>query len=117
MLRDWQINYGYYIRLLYIHVSFPAQVLAEPATGHEKLGWGPSEIEKYLGTQFDETIGRVFLNSDIFQLWDILQNGINRVYGDSNFSEYGIDAVGTLIKWNWEHKIITKLLLSNYRVI
>jgi len=57
-----------------------------------------AEIEKGLGTQFDDTIGRVFLDSDVYQLWDILQSGFNRIYGDSNSSEYGIAAVGTLIR-------------------
>ncbi|MFB0525150.1 MAG: HD domain-containing phosphohydrolase, partial [Phycisphaerae bacterium] len=32
------------------------------------------EIAKGLGTQFDQTIGRVFLDSDVYQLWDIIQS-------------------------------------------
>jgi HD-GYP domain-containing protein (c-di-GMP phosphodiesterase class II) len=59
------------------------------------------EIKKGLGTQFDERIGRIFLNSDIYQLWDIIiQNGSDFIgfYSSSNFSEYGIAAVGTLIR-------------------
>jgi len=60
-----------------------------------------AEIRKGLGTQFDEEVGRVFLDSDVYQLWDILiQNGPDfiGIYGSSNFSEYGIAAVGTLIR-------------------
>jgi HD-GYP domain-containing protein (c-di-GMP phosphodiesterase class II) len=57
-----------------------------------------AEIEKGLGTQFDEQIGRVFLDSDVYRLWDIIQDGFSETYGMSNFSEYGTIAVGTLIK-------------------
>ena len=58
------------------------------------------EIKKGLGTQFDERVARVFLDSDIYRLWDIIiQNGPDfiGIYGSGNFSEYGIAAVGTLI--------------------
>jgi HD-GYP domain-containing protein (c-di-GMP phosphodiesterase class II) len=57
-----------------------------------------AEIEKGLGTQFDERIGRIFLESDVYQLWDIMQEGFRDIYGSTNFSEYGIAAVGTLIR-------------------
>ncbi len=59
------------------------------------------EIEKGLGTQFDEKIGRVFINSDVYLLWDIImQNSPDFVgiYGRSDFAEYGTAAVGTLIR-------------------
>ncbi len=57
-----------------------------------------SEIEKGLGTQFDPVIGRVFLDSDIHKLWDIIQDGFIESWDYSNFSEYGAVAVGTLIR-------------------
>jgi len=59
-----------------------------------------AEVEKELGTQFDEKVGRVFLDSDVYHLWDIMQGGPGfvGVYGSSNFSEYGTAAVGTLIR-------------------
>jgi HD-GYP domain-containing protein (c-di-GMP phosphodiesterase class II) len=56
------------------------------------------EIEKGLGTQFDKTIGRIFLQSDIYQLWDIIQEGFTGAYEDGALSEYGALAIGTLIK-------------------
>ena len=56
------------------------------------------EIEKGLGTQFDEKIGRVFLESDIDQLWNIIRDGFSEVYGGSQTQEYGAAAVGTLIR-------------------
>lgn len=56
------------------------------------------EIEKGLGTQFDEKIGRVFLDSDIDQLWNIIRDGFSEIYGGSKTQEYGAAAVGTLIR-------------------
>ena len=55
------------------------------------------EIEKGLGTQFDETVGRVFLESDIGLLWDIIQNGFNNIYQNGESVEYGAAAIGMLI--------------------
>jgi HD-GYP domain-containing protein (c-di-GMP phosphodiesterase class II) len=55
------------------------------------------QIEKGLGTQFDEKIGRVFLDSDIGLLWDIIQNGFNKIYQNGDSVKYGAAAVGTLI--------------------
>ncbi len=56
------------------------------------------EIEKGIGTQFDEEVARVFLNSDIRKLWNIIQDGFIETWDYSNFSEYGAVAVGTLIR-------------------
>jgi len=59
-----------------------------------------AEIERGLGTQFDEKIGRIFLESDIAHLWDIIQGGPNlaSVYEAGTISQYGATAVGTLIR-------------------
>jgi len=57
-----------------------------------------AEIEKGLGTQFDRKIGRVFLDSDVSLLWEIIQNGFSEIYGSSDYVEYGAAAVGTLIR-------------------
>ncbi|MBN1126208.1 MAG: HD-GYP domain-containing protein [Sedimentisphaerales bacterium] len=57
-----------------------------------------TEIEKGLGTQFDEQIGRIFLESDVRKLWSIIQDGFIESWDYSNFSEYGAVAVGTLIR-------------------
>jgi HD-GYP domain-containing protein (c-di-GMP phosphodiesterase class II) len=56
-----------------------------------------AEIEKNLGTQFDEKIGRVFLDSDVYRLWEVMQDGFNEIYGSGSSVEYGTAAVGTLI--------------------
>jgi HD-GYP domain-containing protein (c-di-GMP phosphodiesterase class II) len=57
-----------------------------------------AEIEKGIGTQFDAKVARAFLDSDVYQLWDIIQGGFNDNYGGNSFSEYGTAAVGTLIR-------------------
>ncbi len=59
-----------------------------------------AEIEKGLGTQFDEKVGRIFIESDVYHLWDVLQEAVGfvGVDGNGNFSEYGTAAVGTLIR-------------------
>jgi HD-GYP domain-containing protein (c-di-GMP phosphodiesterase class II) len=57
-----------------------------------------AEIEKGLGTQFDEKIGRIFLESDVSELWDIIRDGLTETYGGSTSEEYGTAAVGTLIR-------------------
>jgi len=58
-----------------------------------------AEIEKALGTQFDKKVGRVFIDSDVYHLWDIMQYGEDfiGIYGSNNYVEYGTDAIGTLI--------------------
>jgi len=57
-----------------------------------------AEIEKGLGTQFDEKVGRVFINSDVYQLWDIMRDSFSEIYRRSSSVEYGTAAVGTLIR-------------------
>ena len=57
-----------------------------------------SEIENGLGTQFDEVIGKAFLESNIHELWNIMQNGYIELYENNDLSEYGANAVGTLIR-------------------
>jgi putative nucleotidyltransferase with HDIG domain len=57
-----------------------------------------TEIEKALGTQFDEKVGGVFINSDIHQLWDIMQEELAEIYGSGNLSEYGTAAVEALVR-------------------
>jgi len=59
-----------------------------------------AEIEKGLGTQFDEKIGKLFLACDVYELWNAIQDGSEFIgsYGLSSFSEYGAVAVGTLVR-------------------
>jgi HD-GYP domain-containing protein (c-di-GMP phosphodiesterase class II) len=57
-----------------------------------------SEIRKGIGMQFDPQIAQVFLDSDIDKLWRIIQDGFIENWDYSNFSEYGTQAVGVLIR-------------------
>ncbi|MHC4679638.1 MAG: HD-GYP domain-containing protein [Planctomycetota bacterium] len=57
-----------------------------------------AEIEKGLGTQFDEKLGRIFLESDVYRLWNIIRDGFSELYDNGNAEEYGAAAVGTLIR-------------------
>ena len=56
------------------------------------------EIEKGMGSQFDERIAKVFIDSDVYHLWDMIRDDINGMYGSVNISRYGSEAVGALIK-------------------
>jgi len=57
-----------------------------------------AEIERGLGTQFDETLGRIFLDSDVMRLWNTIRDGFTEIYGGACSDEYGTAAVGTLIR-------------------
>jgi len=59
-----------------------------------------AEIKRCLGTQFDEKVGTVFLQSDVYRLWEIMQGGpgFSGTYQNDTFSEYGTAPVGTLIR-------------------
>jgi HD-GYP domain-containing protein (c-di-GMP phosphodiesterase class II) len=56
------------------------------------------QIRKGLGTQFDEKLGTLFLNSDIEALWDLIQGNGPLVYGRKQLVDYGTEAVGTLLR-------------------
>ncbi len=56
------------------------------------------EIEKGIGTQFDEDAARAFLDSNVEKLWRIIQDGFIERWDYSNFEEYGATAVGALIR-------------------
>ena len=56
------------------------------------------EIEKGLGSQFDEQIGRMFINSDVHGLWRMIQDDMIENYCEGDFLEYGAGAVETLIR-------------------
>lgn len=57
-----------------------------------------AEIERGLGTQFDDKIGRIFLASDIRELWNAIRDGFSEGYGSRHPEEYGTAAVGTLLR-------------------
>lgn len=55
------------------------------------------EIEKNLGTQFDEKLGRLFLQSDVARLWENIRDGYGEI-SKEGVSEYDAAAVETLIR-------------------
>jgi len=57
-----------------------------------------AEVEKGMGTQFDEKIAKVFLCVYVYRLWDTIQDGFTDVYGRHGNAEYGTASVGALIK-------------------
>ncbi len=57
-----------------------------------------AEIERRLGSQFDEKVGRVFINSDVYHLWDMMSQGVSTAYGADDFSRYGTEAIGALVR-------------------
>lgn len=57
-----------------------------------------TEVEKGIGTQFDPMVARAFLDSNIEQLWKIIQDGFIETWNYGNFEEYGTKAVGALIR-------------------
>jgi len=57
-----------------------------------------AEIEKRIGSQFDEMVAKCFIKSDVYHLWDLIQDDSVKTYGTDDFSQYGSVAVGTLIK-------------------
>jgi HD-GYP domain-containing protein (c-di-GMP phosphodiesterase class II) len=56
------------------------------------------EIRKGLGTQFDARVGTIFLESDIYHLWDLIQGNSSSIYSGGHFADYGTAAVGTLLR-------------------
>jgi HD-GYP domain-containing protein (c-di-GMP phosphodiesterase class II) len=56
------------------------------------------EIRNGLGTQFDQEIGEVFLKSDVYYLWSLIQDGERQSYDTADFADYGTEAVGTLLR-------------------
>jgi HD-GYP domain-containing protein (c-di-GMP phosphodiesterase class II) len=56
------------------------------------------EIQGRIGVQFDPAVARVFLESDVYRLWDLMQEGVTTAYGADDFSRYGAEAVGSLIR-------------------
>ncbi|MHC4486262.1 MAG: HD domain-containing phosphohydrolase [Planctomycetota bacterium] len=78
--------------------SFDAMTSKRTYRGAKTVEQALAEMEKGFGTQFDAKVGRVFIESDVYQLWGIIRDGFSEIYRSSNFLEYGTAAVGTLIR-------------------
>lgn len=85
-------------KILGLADSFDAMTSKRTYRGAMSVGQALAEIEDSLGTQFDETVGYAFLNSDVEQLWDIMQEGFREIYGSGMSADYGAAAVGALVR-------------------
>ena len=56
------------------------------------------EIRRGLGTQFDQAVGTVFLESDVHRLWELIQEDSGQIYGSGDLADYGTTAVETLLR-------------------
>ncbi len=56
------------------------------------------EIKRAMGTQFDEKVAKAFIHGDYMQLWNIIQDDFEQVYGRQSLTEYGTTAIGALLK-------------------
>jgi HD-GYP domain-containing protein (c-di-GMP phosphodiesterase class II) len=84
-------------RIVMIADSFDAMTSKRTYREAMSIDAALSEIRDKLGLQFDPEIGKLFIESDIQQLWWIMQDGMVEHYYNDSFSAYGIEAVGTLI--------------------
>lgn len=57
-----------------------------------------AEVEKGSGVQFDPAVVQTFLGSPVEHLWEVIQDEFIETWDFSNFEEYGIKAVGALIR-------------------
>lgn len=56
------------------------------------------EIRRGLGSQFDQTVGTVFLEGDVHHLWELIQEDSAQIYGASDLADYGTTAVESLLR-------------------
>jgi HD-GYP domain-containing protein (c-di-GMP phosphodiesterase class II) len=85
-------------KIIMIADSFDAMTSRRTYREAMNIEQAVAEIEKGLGTQFDEELGRIFIESDIEQMWKIVKNGNIEDSYHHNPSEYGTIAVGALIR-------------------
>ena len=87
-------------KILGLADGFDAMTSKRTYRGAMSVGQALAEVRDNLGTQFDEAVGYAFLNSDVAQLWDIMQEGFGKIYGSGVgvAADYGAAAVGALIR-------------------
>ncbi len=78
--------------------SFDAMTSARVYRKALNLEEAIEEIKKGMGTQFDEKVATIFLNNDIYHLWDIIRDGLADAFSEKEFSYYGNESVGTFVK-------------------
>ena len=85
-------------RIVCLADSFDAMISRRSYREALTLEQAMDEIKNGLGTQFDEQIGRIFLESDVYQLLQIIQGGWDNIYSDNGLNRYGVGVIGALIK-------------------
>ena len=85
-------------RIISVADSFDAMTSRRVYRNAMSLEKAIEQIRQGLGTQFDAEVGLAFINSDIDKLWQVIQDGYLETWDFSNFSEYGSEAVGTLLR-------------------
>jgi HD-GYP domain-containing protein (c-di-GMP phosphodiesterase class II) len=85
-------------RILCLADSFDAMTSKRTYREAMTLQQALIEVDSGLGSQFDREIGKIFLDSDIYSLWDIMQNGFSAIYEINSLSQYGAVTVETLIR-------------------
>ncbi len=85
-------------RIISLADSFDAMTTKRTYRDAMTIEEAMAEIKKGLGTQYDARIGKMFLESDIQHLGQILQSGLKDDYNGEEPSDYGRIAVGTLIQ-------------------
>lgn len=84
-------------RIVGLADSFDAMTSRRSYRNAMSLQQATNEIRKHLGEQFDPELGRLFLESDVERLTELMQGGSDLYYG-RDVSDYGATAVGTLIR-------------------
>jgi HD-GYP domain-containing protein (c-di-GMP phosphodiesterase class II) len=85
-------------RIIGIADSFDAMTSKRVYRDAMSIEQAVEEIRKGLGAQFDDKLGRIFLDSDMNDLWDLIQGGNSALQDNADPVDYGIAAVGTLLE-------------------
>ena len=85
-------------KIVMIADSFDAMTSKRTYRDAMSLEQAVNEIRKGLGKQFDEELGRIFIESDVNEMWTLIQGGLIEDSYQTNVSEYGTVAIGALIR-------------------
>jgi HD-GYP domain-containing protein (c-di-GMP phosphodiesterase class II) len=85
-------------RIIGIADSFDAMTSKRVYRNAMDINKALEEVQKGLGTQFDDRIGRIFIKDGGYELWKILQDGMTDSSYRHSFAQYGNLAVGSLLR-------------------
>jgi HD-GYP domain-containing protein (c-di-GMP phosphodiesterase class II) len=84
-------------RIVGLADSFDAMTSRRSYRKAMSLEEAKAEIRQHLGQQFDPELGRIFLESDVERLMEMMQGG-NALHYGRDLADYGATAVGTLVR-------------------